>query len=93
MRPLQAVVRPKPFWLNMSISESAAPACKEKARLLRLCAVAESNHQLAIQRLTWMIGALRESNFELLSEFAETARSIVEEARQELERHTAEHGC
>jgi hypothetical protein len=40
-----------------------------------------------------MIGALRESNFELLSEFAETARSIEEEARQALEQHTAEHGC
>jgi hypothetical protein len=44
----------KPFWLNMSISESAGTICAEKARLRRLCALAESSHQLAIQQLTWI---------------------------------------
>jgi glutathione S-transferase len=93
MRVLQAAVRPKPFWLTMSISQSAAPACEEKARLLRLCAVAESNHQHAIQRVTWLLGRSETPNYEDLNEFVETARRIVDEAQQALERHTAEQGC
>jgi len=77
----------------MSISELAAPACEEKARLLRLCAVAESNHQRAIHHLTWMLGVLKKPNYQDLHEFAETAREIMEDARKALDRHTAEHGC
>jgi hypothetical protein len=87
------VIRPEPFWLKMSDSESAALVCEEKARLLRRCAVAESNHQLAIQQLTWMIGAPRKPNYVDLNEFVETSRRIVDDAQQGLERHTAEHGC
>ena len=90
---LQAVVLPKPFWLNMSISESAAPVCAEKARLLRLCALAESHHQRAIRELARFIGKLKRSDFEELLEFGGTARKIVNEAQEALERHTAEHGC
>src|SRR5215467_7676030 len=78
---------------NMSVSESAAPACEEKARLLRLYAVAESHHQRAIQHLTWMLGVIKKPNYEDLHEFVETARDIAEDARKALDRHAAEHGC
>ena len=84
----------------MSISESAGPMCAEKARLLRFCALAESSHQLAIQQLTWIRDTLMKQNYEDLQEFAGTARDIVndarralKDAREALERHTAEHGC
>ena len=90
----------KPFWLNMSISESAGPICAEKARLRRLCALAESSHQLALQQLTWIRDTLMKHNYEDLKEFAVTARDIVKDARravrdagEALERHMAEHGC
>jgi hypothetical protein len=90
----------KPFWLKMSISESAGPMCAEKARLLRFCALAESSHQLAIQQLTWIRDTLIKHNYEDLQEFAVTARNIVKDAqravkdvREALDRHTAEHGC
>ena len=92
--------RPEPFCLNMSISESAGLVCAEKARLDRLCALAESSRQLAIQQLTWIRDTLMKHNYEDLQEFAETARDIVKDAqqavkdvREALERHTAEHGC
>ena len=90
----------KPFWLNMSISESAGTICAEKARLRRLCALAESSHQLAIQQLAWIRDTLMKHNDEDLQEFAVTARDIVtdarravKDAREALERHMAEHGC
>ena len=72
----------KPFWLNMSISESAGTICAEKARLRRLCALAESSHQLAIQQLTWIRDTLMKHNYEDLQEFAVTARDIVTDARR-----------
>jgi hypothetical protein len=75
------------------MSNPPHPACEEKARLLRRCAVAESNRQRAIQRLTWILGAERKPHFKLLNEFAEAARDIAENAQRALERHTAEHGC
>jgi hypothetical protein len=53
----------------MFISESATPVCAQKARLLRLCALAESHHQRAIQGLARFIGKLKKSDFEELLEF------------------------
>jgi hypothetical protein len=78
---------------KMPISESAAPGCEEQARLLRLCALAESHHQRAIQELTRFIGKLKKSDYEELLEFADAASKILAGAREALERHTAEHGC
>jgi hypothetical protein len=86
------MVHPEPFWLNMSTSESAAPRCAQKTRLLRLCALPESHHQRAIQELARFIGKLKKSDFEELLEFGETTSKIVAAAREALERHTAEHG-
>jgi hypothetical protein len=87
----------------MSLSESDAPACAEKARLLRLCALVESHYQCAVREFDRFIGKLKKSDYEELLDFGrlissevvrvDTARTIVAEARQALERHTAEHGC
>jgi hypothetical protein len=97
---LHARIRLAPFWLCMSVSESATPWCGEKARLLRLCALAESSHQLAIQQLTWIGDTQMKHNYEDLQEFAVTARDIVKDARravkdarEALDHHTSEHGC
>jgi len=81
------------FWLNIPISESATPVCAQKACLLRLCALAESHHQRAIRELARFIGKLKKSDFEELLEFGETTSKIVAQAREALERHSAEHGC
>jgi glutathione S-transferase len=77
----------------MSISESAAPVCEEKARLLRLCTMAESHHQIVVQQVIRLIGRPEKPNYEDLTELAETARRIRDDAHEALERHTAEHGC
>ena len=84
----------------MCLSEYAAPACEEKARLLRICAEAESSHQRAIQQLTWIRDTLKTPNYEDLQELVKIAREIVKDARRAakdarraLERHTAKHGC
>ena len=77
----------------MRISEPVATACEEKARLLRLCAVAESDYERAIQKLTWRLGEVKYPNYEELQNLAEDARNLVENAREALERHTSEHGC
>ena len=77
----------------MRISEPIATACEEKARLLRLCAVAESDYERAIRKLTWRIGAVEYPNYEELQNLAEAATKPVKNARDALERHTSEHGC
>jgi DNA-binding ferritin-like protein len=73
---------------------------REKARLLRLSALAESSHQLAIQQLTWIRDTLIKHNDGDLQELAITARDIVnnarravKDAREALDHHTAAHGC
>jgi hypothetical protein len=78
---------------DMSDSESATPACAEKARLLNRCAVAQSEYNRSIQLMAWRIGGLRDLNFEELADLAKNARKPLEEAQEALERHTAEHGC
>jgi hypothetical protein len=77
----------------MSVPKSNAPACEEKGRLLRLCAVAESHHQRAIQEVSRFIGKLKQPDYNELIEFVDTARTVVEEAQEALERHIAGHGC
>ena len=77
----------------MRISEPIATACEEKARLLRLCAVAESDYERAIRKLTWRVGEVKYPNYEELQNLAEAATKPVKNARDALERHTSEHGC
>jgi hypothetical protein len=68
-------------------------ACQEKARLLRRRAAAESDYYQAIHVLGDAIGVLEEPDAGELDDFAESARKIVENAWEALERHTSEHGC
>ena len=68
-------------------------ACEEKAPLLSLCAVAESDYERAIRKLTWRIGEVKYPNYEELQNLAEAATKLVENARGALERHTTEHRC
>jgi hypothetical protein len=77
----------------MQTSPSLAQACEEKARLIGQRAVAEANHHRVIQELTWRVGTLPKPDFKALQEFAKSARSLVDDAREALERHTSEHGC
>jgi hypothetical protein len=77
----------------MSNSESAAPACEEKRRLVNLCAVTKSEYSRAMEAIALRIGELNISHFDELAEFAKDAKKAMEEAREALERHTAEHGC
>jgi hypothetical protein len=68
----------------MSVSESVAFVCKDEARLLKLCALAESHDQRAIKQLTWIRDTLMKSDFQDLQEFAGTARDIVKDPRRAL---------
>ena len=77
----------------MHPAKALARACEEKARLLRRYAVAESNHHRALEILAQCIDTLQEPNPEVLHDFADTARQIVNDAREALERHIGEHGC
>ena len=73
--------------------DTVATACEEKARLLRLCAVAESDFERTIQKLTWRIGEVKNPNYDVLQNLAEAAKKLVENAQGALERHASEHGC
>jgi hypothetical protein len=67
--------------------------CQEKERLAQLYAIANSSYGRALDVLQRQTGVLSKARYEELSEFAETARTEVDEARAALDLHTAEHGC
>jgi hypothetical protein len=60
---------------------------------MRLYAVASSDYSRALDVLQRHTGVMKKSKYKEVSEFAETARKAVEEARAALDRHMAEHGC
>ena len=68
-------------------------ACEEKARLLRRHGAAESDYYRAIHVLSVAIRSLEKPDGYALEDFADSARKIVEDAWDALERHTSEHGC
>jgi hypothetical protein len=67
--------------------------CEEKARLLRRHAEAESDYYRAIHVLSAALGSLEKPDANELEDFADSARKIVDGAREALERHSNEHGC
>jgi len=67
--------------------------CEEKARLLCRHATAESDYYRAIHVLHATIRSLKKSDGYVLEDFADSARKMVEDARDALELHTTEHGC
>ena len=68
-------------------------ACEEKARLLRRHAAAESDYIRAIHVLSAAIRSQKKPDGYVLDDFADSARKMVEDAWDALERHTSEHGC
>jgi hypothetical protein len=68
-------------------------ACEEKARLLRRHAAAESDYHRAIHLLSVAIRSVKKPDGYLLEDFADSARKMVEDSWDALERHTSEHGC
>ena len=84
------------FTINFARAMEGFPrkiACQEKAHLLRRRAAAESDYRRAIPVLGDAIGVLEEPNADELDDFADSARRIVENAQEALERHTSEHAC
>jgi hypothetical protein len=67
--------------------------CEEKARLLRRHAAAESDYYRAIHVLSVAIRSLKKPDGYVLEDFADSARKMVEDSWDALERHTSEHGC
>ena len=68
-------------------------ACDEKARLLRRHAAAESDYYQAVHVLSVAIRSLKQPDGYVLEDFADSARKMVEDSWDALERHTSEHGC
>jgi hypothetical protein len=68
-------------------------ACEEKTRLLRRHAAAESDYNRAIHVLSVAIRSQKKPDGYVLDDFADSARKMVEDAWDTLERHTSEHGC
>ena len=67
-------------------------ACEEKARLLRRHAAAESDYYRVIHVLSVAIRSLKKPDGYVLEDFADSARKMVEDSWDALERHTSEHG-
>ena len=67
--------------------------CQEKERLTQQYAAAASSYGRALDVIQRQTGVLSKTEYDELSEFEETARTEVEEARAALDLHTAEHGC
>ena len=74
----------------MSNSESAAPECKEKARLFDLCAITKSEYSRVMELIALRVRELKTPTFEAL---VNNARKPMEQAQEALKRHIAEHGC
>ena len=56
-------------------------------------ALRESDYNRAIHVLSAAIRSLEKPDSNELEDFADSARKMVEEAWDALERHTSEHGC
>lgn len=76
-----------------AMSPVKAPVCEEKSQLLRAYSFAASDYSRAVMVLNEHVGIMRKDEYEKLRRFSEKARQLTDDARQALERHTAEHGC
>jgi hypothetical protein len=56
-------------------------------------AAAESDYYRAIHMLSFAIRSLKKPDGYVLEDFADSARKMVEDSWDALERHTSEHGC
>ena len=69
----------------------AIVGCKEKMRLMMAYQEATAAHSEAVSKLVVM--GIPADQYQRLSAAAEQARKAAQEARGELERHIAGHGC
>jgi hypothetical protein len=71
----------------------SAPACAKKAILVRAYSQAASDYGRAVEVLNARMGVLSKDEYKTKRAFAEKSRVRAEKARDELDRHIAEHGC
>jgi len=74
-------------------SQSPNVSCTEKYRLWRAYSFAIADFSRAVQVLNRYTGTMDREEYERLRNFANQAEWTSEQARRELERHAAEHGC
>jgi len=68
-------------------------SCGEKDRIERAYRIATADCGRAVQVLQRYAGSMLLEEYQRLRKFSEEARLRCEQARLELERHCAEHGC
>jgi multidrug resistance efflux pump len=76
-----------------SSSPRAFEYCDEEQRLVDAYAFATADYNRAVQVLQRRRGVMSKTEYERLRAFSEQARASCEQARNELERHTSNHGC
>jgi hypothetical protein len=67
--------------------------CQDKERLLTACATAADIYKRGVSDLIAAVGAIGHTEFEFLSRRVARARQSVRQAREQLNKHTTEHGC
>jgi ABC-type transporter Mla subunit MlaD len=67
--------------------------CEDKLRLLMAYQAATEAYSKAVSELATKIGVTRKAEYDKVNRAAEQARYASMDARDRLERHTAEHGC
>jgi hypothetical protein len=76
-----------------SVTSQAVSECTEKRRLIEIYETATREFSRTLTVLTRRMGVLLRQEYDAISAASERARHRSEEARVELEKHTAEHNC
>jgi hypothetical protein len=72
---------------------SLPQTCHEKTRLLNEYRRATDLYSAAVRELSRKIGIVERSAYMSLNDDAENGRRLSGDARDQLERHVAQHGC
>jgi hypothetical protein len=82
-----------PTEMSCSVAAELVSSCSEKERLLRALHVATLNYRRAALVLQERLGVMKKEHYRRIRAYVDEARAKVEEARQAVQRHAAEHGC
>ena len=74
-------------------ARTADAVCIEKERLTRSYSDAAADLHRTVQVLNRDIGRMAQTEYNKIKDFCHLAEARVEQFRQELESHIAEHGC
>jgi hypothetical protein len=74
-------------------TEQAREICATKDSLLRKYHYATGDYSRAMEVLDVKLGTLKKLDYQTIRQAAEDYRKLSDEARDELDRHMAEHGC